>query len=670
MSILAELKLRGFAELMLPDAPKDINGCLFFDDETVISRGYDGTVLSKAKDPIWNLSPYNAKGQCKHNFVSWAHTKAGELFDTIVREMKSIQFVRLYLYHKARKVNSVKLSGLRKLAVLAEKNQITLHDLFNDSQNHLLLLSSLSNLGDKSGARDLFELTSELYHLRIAHPSFELAPVDYSLIEGLSRLAGSYSDYRESFEQTKLVPSRIYGNFIVGFHVELEFFNAHKANCKVFYSKRSSSELYGEPASRVEFYSRGVSWQDAIAECGLVDLCEKFDIGGVKELNAYINSVNYIAKTWIHFFSGMRDNEARTLPANALTTVRVGDELVTVLRGYTSKTVDQNNIPSYWISSPIVERGVSAAQSIGELAAIRNGWDNSDVSNYPLFPAFNNVKKSAGKYIYDTAPLMTSAQKMLTEKTHSRIPNIRVSEVDLVELERFDGFRDWRNDDKVKLGELWPLTSHQCRRSLAVYSARSGIVSLGSLGNQYKHLTQTMTSFYRTDQIFAENFLSLPDQKAFMRELEYERRVNALMNYNNDVINSSGRLWGGEGNRIQVALDRGKPLIITTDRAVTARKFEKGEMVYKESPLGGCTNLESCDKIGFISIFACLDCQYAVLDSNKSIKKIRYGISNLQQSRAMFPPNSPFYQQLSLEIDTVYNQVAKAGYDQELEDLR
>ncbi|MEO8488164.1 hypothetical protein [Pseudomonas sp.] len=670
MSVFADLEIRGFTEKMLPDAPKDLNSCLFFDDETVISRGYDGSVLSKAKDSIWNLSPYNAKGQCKINFVSWTKNKAGELFITIVRELKSVQFVRLYLYPKARKVNSVKLSGLRKLAALAEKNKITLHQLFNEQKNHLLLLNSLSNLGDKSGARDLFELTSELYHLRIAHPEFELAPTDYSLIEDLSKLAGSYSEYREGMEQTKLVPSRIYGSFIIGFGEELEFFNAHSSSCKVFYAKRSSLELYGQSASRVEFYSRGVSWQDAVAECGLIDLCEKFDIRGVKELNAYINSINYMAKTWIHFFSGMRDNEARTLPADALTSVKVGDDVVTVLRGYTSKTVGQNNIPSYWISSPIVERAVTAAKSIGECAAIRNGWDNSNLSNYPLFPAFNNVKKSAGKYIYDTAPLMTSAQKMLIQKVHSRIPNILVSEADIVELERFDGFRDWRNDAKVKLGEPWPLTSHQCRRSLAVYSARSGIVSLGALGYQYKHLTETMTSFYRTDQVFAENFLSLPDQQAFMRELEYERRVSALMNYNNDVINSSGRLWGGEGNRIQVAIDRGKPLIITTDRAVTARKFEKGEMVYKESPLGGCTNLESCDKIGFISIFACLDCQYSVLDSNKSIKKIRYGISNLHQSRAMFPPTSPFYKQLSSEIETVFSQVHRAGYGHEIEDLK
>jgi len=669
VSIFDELKVRGFAQSMLPDVPEDVHSCLLFDDDFVISRHHDGKVLSRAKDPIWDLSPYNAKGYCKLNFQSWRKNDLGALQIELEREMKAIQLVRYNFHHTARKVNSVKLSGLRRLAEFCEKNNLTFHQLFNESKAQSLLLSSLANLGKKSVSRDLFELTTELYHLRVAHPSFELAPTDYSLVDEISQLAGSYSEYRESFEQTKLIPSRIYGAFIVGFGDELDFFNAHAEKCIEFVKRRVDGDMYGDARVRVEFYSRGVPWEDAIAECGLGKVCERFSIGGLQEFNSYLNSVNYVAKNWIHLFSGMRDNEARTLPANTLATMRVGDEQVTILRGYTSKTVGQNNVPTYWISTPIVERAIAAAKKIGKIAAIKNGWDDSDESEYPLFPALIAPKDKTARHIYST-PVMATARSILPEKVHARTPGALVTEADIVELERFDGFKDWRSDKKVKIGDPWPFVSHQCRRSLAVYSARSGVVGLGSLANQYKHLTETMTSYYRSDQVFAENFLSLPDQQALMREMEFERRVASMFNYENDVINSSGRLWGGEGNRIQVSRDRGKPLIITTDREATARKFEKGEMVYKESPLGGCTNLDSCDKIGFISIFACLDCQYAVLDSNKSIRKIRYGISNLQQSRGMFPPTSPFYKQLDLEIGNVYSQVERAGFGHEIEDLK
>lgn len=670
MSVLDELKVRGFSKTMLPDIPKDVSACLVLNDEMVISRHHDGRVLSRVKDPTWDLSPYSARGQCKHNFVSWTKSAAGELQVTIEREMKSIQMVRFHYYHSARKVNSVSLSGLRRLADFCEKNGITLYQLFNDGSYHSLLLSSLANLGVKSVASDLYRLVGELYHLRVAHPGFKIAPIEYSLVESLSQLACCYSECAESFQQTKLIPSRIYAAFIVGFASELDFFNLHSRGFIEFCERRQNSEMYGDTRLRVEFHSHGTAWEDAVVECGLEVVCERYSIAGRKDFNVYLNSINYIAKSWIHLFSGMRDNEARTLPANTIATMRSGEETVTILRGYTSKTAGQNNFPTYWISSPIVERAIAAARSIGRIAAIKNGWDDSVVSEYPLFPALGNVKKTAAPHIYASAPLMATARNLLPAKVHARIAGAQITEADLVELERFDGFRDWRSDKKIKIGQPWPLTSHQCRRSLAVYSARSGIVGLGALANQYKHLTETMTSYYRSDQVFAENFLSLPDQQNLMREMEFERRVAGMLSYENDVINSSGRLWGGEGNRIQVSRDRGKPLIITTDREATARKFEKGEMVYKESPLGGCTNLDSCDKIGFISIFACLDCQYAVLDSNKSIRKIRYGISNLQQSRGMFPPSSPFYKQLSLEIDTVYQQVERAGFGHEIEDLK
>lgn len=501
------------------------------------------------------------------------------------------------------------------------------------------------------------------------HPLFFFGPPDYDVVDRLRILAGAYSEYRNSLEQTKVIPSRIYGALISGFSDELEFFNEFESQLLEFYTRRIENDYYGEAGSKKKTVS-SVKWGVAVEECGLVGLCERFKIENVRQLNSYVNSVGVISKHWIHLFTGMRANEVRSLPANCLSFIRVGDKKVVVLMGYTSKTSGANNTPTYWISSPIVEKAIVAAKLIGRIASLRNGWNDSDLGDYPLFPMFNNVRENSIAYVYSTAPLSAMITKETLRNLLARIPGVSITEADILESERLDGFKDWRSDPDFLVGEVWPLSSHQYRRSLAVYSARSGMVSLGSLANQFKHLTETMTSYYRSDQIFAVNFLASEDQQAMTREFEYERRVASLMNYESDVINSSGRLWGGEGNRIQVSRDRGKPLIITTDREATARKFEKGEMVYKESPLGGCTNLDPCDKIGFISIFACLDCQYAVLDSNKSIRKIRYGISNLQQSRGMFPPSSPFYKQLSLEIDTVYQQVERAGFGHEIEDLK
>ena len=668
MSMLIDLRARGYSDNVLPDSPVSFIGCLVLDGNIVVSRSPDGSVLSRAKDLMWNMKPYCPMSTCVFNFENWAKTPQSSHAQLIIREMQAIQLVRLHYYHKPRKVKSVGFTALRKAAEYAERNMISLEDLFNRVSCQDMLINSLSQLGSKSVLRQFYDLFVELYRIRLFHPQFNLAPSDYGFVERVGALAGTYAEYAESFEQTKLIPSRIYAQLICGFDDELTFFNQHSAQLVEFYTRRTEDPLFGTNCRKRS--KKSLLWADAIASCKITGICDRFSLKNINNLNSYVNSISILAKHWIHVFTGMRDNEVRTLPANALTSMRVGDQVVTLLRGYTSKTAGVNNFETYWVSAPVVEKGVSAAQAIGRIAAIRHGWVDSDLSCYPLFPLTIRSAKDSAAYIYSTAPMQSSSQSSQINNLKLRIPNIEITEADILELERFDGFRDWRSDPSIQIGKPWPFKTHQYRRSLAVYSARSGIVSLGALANQFKHLAETMASYYRSDQIFAVNFLATEDQQALIRELEYERRVASLANYEADVINSSGKLWGGEGHRIQVARDRGRPLIITTDREITIRKFDKGEMVWKEGPLGGCTNLNSCDRVGFVSIFACLDCKYSVLDDNKSIKKIRYGISNLQQSRAMFPPTSPFYKQLSLEIDTVYNQVDRAGYAHEIGDLR
>lgn len=668
MSVLTDLKGRGYVESTLPDSPRNIIGCMVLDGNIVVSRAPDGSILSRAKDLFWNMKPYCSKSICTFNFESWARHPEKPQTQLIIKEMQSIQLVRLHYYPKSRKVSSVGFTGLRKISEFAEKNMVSIEELFNRARPQEMLIYSLSKISSKSILRQIYDLILELYRLRLFHPQFNLAPSDYSFVEKVGALVGTHAEYSKSLEQTKIIPSRIYAQLISGFDEELTFFNAHTDGLIEFYTRRSKDKQFGTACSKRA--KKSVPWPAAITSCRLDDLCERFDIKTLTGLTAYLNSVSLLAKHWIHIFTGMRDNEVRTLPADTLTSMRVGDQLVTLLKGFTSKTSGVNNFATYWVSIFIVEKAIIAAKAIGRIAAIRNGWDDSDLSCYPLFPMISQGDKDTVAYIYSTAPIKSTAQTCEINNLKLRIPNIEISEADIVELERFDGFRDWRSDASIEIGKPWPISSHQYRRSLAVYSARSGMVSLGALANQYKHLTETMASYYRSDQIFAVNFLASEDQQALMREFEYERRVASLAYYESDVINSSGRLWGGEGNRIQVARDRGKPLIITTDREATARRFEKGEMVYKQGPAGGCTNLDPCEKIGFISIFACLDCNYSVLDSNKSIKKIRYGISNLQQSRAMFPPTSPFYRQLSLEIDTVFSHVDRAGFGHEIEDLK
>lgn len=92
-------------------------------------------------------------------------------------------------------------------------------------------------------------------------------------------------------------------------------------------------------------------------------------------------------------------------------------------------------------------------------------------------------------------------------------------------------------------------------------------------------------------------------------------------------------------------------------------------MVYKLGPIGGCTNLEPCDKLSFTSIFACLDCEKSILDDDRSLKNIKRGVNNLKRGQSLFAPENPQYKQIESEISAIYEKLEKRGLLEKLEDL-
>jgi hypothetical protein len=82
------------------------------------------------------------------------------------------------------------------------------------------------------------------------------------------------------------------------------------------------------------------------------------------------------------------------------------------------------------------------------------------------------------------------------------------------------------------------------------------------------------------------------------------------------------RLFGGHGTWIETHGQRGQILTLL-DREQTIKRFRKGEMAYQETPLGGCTTVDVCDRKPLRSIVACIDCARAVIKPSKLQTVIR-----------------------------------------------
>lgn len=340
--------------------------------------------------------------------------------------------------------------------------------------------------------------------------------------------------------------------------------------------------------------------------------------------------------------------------------------------GYTSKLHGGGNKSTYWITFADIQVGVNAAQSIGEVYALLNPhYDMSNSAEYPLFPTLHSQKhrnknnrniKNETDFIsnFSGAPTRTenNFNQYLSCISVSLGDELRITESDLAELEAFDGLRNWREEKDCQIGEYWNICTHQFRRSLAVYGARSGMIGLGAMSVQYKHLTEAMTLYYRDNAVFAPNILASESQKEFIQELEYQRLVHSYVQFEEGVINSSSRLFGGAGTYLQLQKDREQLLKVFPNRDETIKRMKKGEIAYKPSLLGACTNPESCEKISFTAITSCLSCAHAIFDA-ESADKMQKALQRLRRVRDEQAQDSLLYGQMDSDIMALNKTIQK-----------
>lgn len=666
----------GVAEQFLPDEYRLENNQLTVPTSFILSRMSNGATLSQFGDDVWDFSLYLPKCHCKLNFKSWLkHARENDfLFCQIRAEMKKIIFALLYIKSGKSIIKSVEQRHLvlRQFAAIAYKNGCTLQQLFSD-------VAYMSKVNDAyvgvsyQKAIHIKAFLVDCFVLQQQYPLLIPAFSTYKPIEHLARLAARIRlQSGKVGPQTKLIPSRIYMILINGLSEKLNEFNQYAPALHQWFQRIQQEPSFARMPREFKDYKNAVSFVDARDLFGLTALFENNQISKHANLTRYMTLIQGMAKLWIHLFTGMRDNEVNQLSYDCYQTVQSNEHLVHVLMGYTSKLHGGGNKSTYWITFEDIQIGVRAAQSIGEIYALLNlHYDLSNPAEYPLFPTLYSQKhrnknnqniKNETDFVshFSGAPTRTQANfnEYLNRISALLGDELRICESDLAELESFDGFRNWREEKDCQLGEYWNICTHQFRRSLAVYGARSGIIGLGALSVQYKHLTEAMTLYYRDNAVFAPNILANDSQKEFIQELEYQRLVHSYAQFEEGVINSSSRLFGGAGTYLQLQKDREQLLKVFPDRDEAIKRMKKGEIAYKPSLFGACTNPDSCEKISFTAITSCLSCAHAIFDT-ESAEKMQKAVQRLQRARDTQASSSLLYGQMDSDIMALNRTIQK-----------
>ncbi len=670
------------AQELLPDQIDRIP-IMGIDPETVTARDLTGAVVSRFKDDSWDCRAY---GQANSfHFASWwDESKRGcmdELARTLTDEIKLIH----WLLQNNTTANGGRsrgqttlihmMSPLKGMAKIAHGLGIILSEAEHSAKFQVALKTSIATSAVGFKVYDaLINLLADLAHFQsvsnIQCTVPRLVPED-ALHYTQMLLQRLKKEKLVEKRQTPLIPTRLFAMLITGSLEKLNALESHMPKLEAFVKELYADpnlfcSTYGEWCNNIarikrlypdsEFVLDKSMWVSKFETLRRYDICELFAEHGIdtaKNIPRLINYYQVLCVMLIHAFSGMRRSEVHIMPYDSIihqAAKGFGDLPVFVSH---LKKFEQANYSRAltWATSQEGVYAVQIAQQLARLDWFRNRPANEAFpDNAPLWISPRSDRQNhQGHYAQPIANNFWGTREW-TNAVKSL--GLVIEQEDIDELVTFDAFRNWDDDPRFSVGNLWPLTSHQFRRSVAVYASRSGMVSLPTLKTQYKHLSATMTAYYGENSSYAQSFLideegNPIESASILSAFRDEKQFNASLLLHERVLQASEPLKGPKGTEIQLAKDRGKLPKMLSSRAETEKAIKQGRLSYKETPVGGCMLKGVCPHFGIDVVLPCTsNCKDAVLTKDK----LQAYVENLRFEQEMMSPKSKPYKAIEAEI--------------------
>lgn len=377
-------------------------------------------------------------------------------------------------------------------------------------------------------------------------------------------------------------------------------------------------------------------------------------------LQQAVRVMQYLAKTVIHLYTGMRDQEVMRMSYGCLfeSVARKAvvddqgverDKSLTVSVLSTTTKFTGYKQEGAWFASGEVVKAVKVAQAICRGLAKLYKVDLDE--HCPLF-----LNPSVITYKNNSAEV--SVSDFAGAKYKSLFGSLTIRSEDLQELAQSDPSRDFFNEPEFAVGQPWPLTSHQFRRSLAFYGASSGFLSLPTLRAQFKHMTIEMSRYYANHYENLRTTFGYYDEKKkefvlpsnhFAFEYQMAMPMAVANQLIADLLLSEEPLFGGTGSYAEKQKERVKAgeIQIEDVRADTEQRVKGGAISYRPTLLGGCTKAGRCDSFLLGDYTECLSCEGAIIKP----AKLNAAIEDATNELANYAEGSGEYQIVSGDIE-------------------
>lgn len=566
----------------------------------VITRRHDGSALSYYSDLQWDRTPYQADARRFNlNFVFWDGNAPSATQLKLVDEMHWLMFIVIYM-RPGHGLSNQTLQGyaafMRSLARHCESHDCSVQDLLSSSERSVKYLESTK---DQKNFIALQILLRELGHERVG-----FAVHSTGEIENLRLLS---VQYRSSLKQNPPIPTRILtlilasvAELLANLGDKLEAILNMARDC--LSDPFTGSSVSNQKKRRLELGVVGEemreNFQVFLNKYGLGEFMANSGYGiDRRGVAAVLIEIQFLVYLQVLAYTGMRGQEAESLPYDCLDEVERSGTKYYLVNGRTTKLNNGKIKRVQWVTSESAHGAIKMARRIALMIYTAKGNPpgkaKSSSDHWYLFVSPTYLREY--RKDQNTPSLMKVAR--FTAIKERIMPSVQQSDID--ELLRIDPHRNWGAETKFQLGRPWPLSSHQFRRSLALYAQRSGLVSLPSLKRQLQHITLHMSQYYAKGSAYASDFIGIGQgsrDRHFGEEWQEAQPISQFLAYaSNVLLEDPENLFGGHAHWLKMRMRNGEGLFLE-DRATTLHRFKKGELSFTVTPVGGCVNPGPCDK--------------------------------------------------------------------------
>ncbi|MGF6568615.1 hypothetical protein ABH945_000691 [Paraburkholderia sp. GAS333] len=535
-------------------------------DDVVATFDKEGKPKSSFREDCWNLDAYATDAR-NSNLHFRGHASAESirrLCNVSKQQWKQVMYLLMYKATDSMPANETlhnKQAVLKHFIRFATQQGITFYQAMSDAK--LVIRYILVKGNEKRSIR----LHAILVHLHRLGPL--VTGVHIPLVQLHEPMLVRANERTEDL-QHPVIPTRIYQSFLATCERELEMLEGVAISLE-----QQLENVYGDRP------------QSPCPE--LTQVASYFDCDVRFYLATFVNEIFALCQILVLAFTGMRAKEADTLPYDCLQVSGQNGVDHYVLEGVTTKFSDGRPKRARWITSRTAARAVRLTQRISGVAHRLNGeksYINSRDGRHLLFCRMGLY--SSSEYVSDKVP--TNLQAALRNLCKRACTAIRSE--DVAELKNIEPHRAWETEAEFSVGNPWPFTKHQLRRTLALYAHRSGLVCLPSLKRQLHHITIEMSRYYARGSAFAKDIVA-GHKGHFALEWANSKGLSDYLAYAAQVLFSDERLFGGHATWVSSEAVKQSPVSVFS-REKTISMFNKGELAYSETVLGGCASIEEC----------------------------------------------------------------------------